>query len=213
MKEKLLFFLIEIPILGNLILNLIVKLEKGQIKSTTLRAVTKKRNAVSVGLYSYGDCFSQKFNLGGNVVIGRYCSIAEDVRYLAADHPVQNISTSPLFYNKSFGYSVKDVKRGKLVIANDVWIGYNSIILSKCKNIGNGSVIGAGSIVTRDVPSYAIVAGNPAKIIGYRFSELERELLEKSKWWEKDPSELMEYYDYIADPEVFTRKMEQGEKL
>lgn len=212
MKEKILLLLSEIPILGDLLLNMIVKSEGGQINSTTLRTVTEKRNSVSVGLYSYGNCFSKGFNLGGEVLIGRYCSIAENVRYLAADHPVKNLTTSPIFYNKDFGYPVKDVRRGNLVIENDVWIGCNAIILSKCKKIGNGSVVGAGSIVTHDVPPYAIVAGNPAKIIGYRFSELERELLEKSEWWEKEPFELIKYYDYIENPKMFIRKMGQSKK-
>lgn len=206
MKKMIIFFL-DIPVLGNLLLNIIVKLEKGQLYSETLRVVTKKRNCVSIGLYSYGNCFSKNFNLGGEVIIGRYCSIAENVRYLAADHPVKNLSTSPLFYNKSFGYSVKDVHRGKLIIENDVWIGYNVIILSKCTKIGNGAVIGAGSIVTHDVPAYAIVAGNPAKIIGYRFAEMEREEIQKSEWWRKSPFELMDYYEYIENPYTFIKKM------
>ena len=139
------------------------------------------------------------FNTGGKIHIGRYCSIANDVHYFGANHPIECVSTSAYFYNKKFGLDVKDVTRSSLIIANDVWIGYGALITMGCKSIGNGAVIGAGSIVTHDVPPYAIVAGNPAHIIGYRFTVEERKLLEETKWWELSPEEIMKGYEYFGD--------------
>ena len=104
----------------------------------------RKKRKVEVGAYSYGGCMSPGFNIGGEVVVGRYCSIANDVHYFGANHPLEYISTSAYFYNKKFGLNVKDVPRSKLIIGNDVWIGYGTLITMNCKTIGNGAVIGGG---------------------------------------------------------------------
>ena len=162
-----------------------------------------------MGLYSYGSCFAEDFNVGGKVEIGRYCSFASNIHYYGANHPVEYASCSPYFYNKSFGYQVRDVKREELQIGNDVWIGANVIITKNCCNIGNGAIIGAGSIVTKDIPEYAIVVGNPARVIRYRFDEETIALLEKSKWWEVSPDRLMEFYDVIDNPRLFAEKVSQ----
>jgi len=115
---------------------------------------------------------------------------------------------SPFFYNKEWGgFDVKDIERSSLEIGNDVWVGYNVIITNKCKKIGNGAVIGAGSIVTKDVPAYSIVAGNPAKVIKYRFDEKTIDKIEKSKWWNYTPEQLMEFYNYIDKPIDFCDKL------
>ena len=75
-------------------------------------------------------------------------------------------------------------------MGNDAWIGYGTHITSSCHSIGNGAVIGTGSVVTKDVPPYAIVVGAPAKIIRYRFSPDDIAMLEKSEWWLLSPTEL-----------------------
>lgn len=90
-----------------------------------------------------------------------------------------------------------------------MWIGYGVMITSSCHTIGTGAVIGAGSIVTHDVPPYAIVAGNPAKILRYRFDEETIEKLLESNWWELEPKELMNYYQYMNDPKVFIEKFKK----
>lgn len=120
---------------------------------------------------------------------------------------MEYISTSPYFYNKTFGKKVQDVNREHLFIGNDVWIGYGAIITSGCHNIGDGAVVGAGAIVTKDIPPYAVVAGSPAKIIKYRFSKEIQTILLSSKWWEYTPDELMQYYDYISDPIEFCKRL------
>ena len=105
------------------------------------------------------------------------------------------------FYNKNFsGLNVNDVERKQLSVGNNVWIGHGVTIVSSCKKIGNGAVIGAGSVVTRDIPPYSIVAGVPAKVIKYRFDEETIDALENSCWWKLQPEELMEFYPLIDTP-------------
>lgn len=135
-------------------------------------------------MYSYGGIFFASFNLGGEVKCGRYCSIVPNVKFLAGNHPYNRVSMSPYFYLKSWGLNItknSELSYGKLEIGHDVWIGDNVIILSNVRKIGNGAVIGAGSIVTHDVEPYSIVGGNPARMIKMRFNEEEIESIEKSR--------------------------------
>ncbi|MDD3416196.1 MAG: CatB-related O-acetyltransferase [Lachnospiraceae bacterium] len=193
--------LIKIPYLGKKYFwNKIIAEENGMKESKFLRHYIKEKYHVEVGMYSYGGCFSTDFNLGGKVRIGRYCSFASNIHYFGANHPMHFGSTSPYFYSKSFGYDVQDVERKELDIGNDVWCGYNVTITNGCSKIGNGSVIAAGAVVTKDVPPYAIVGGNPAKEIKYRFDDDTINLLEKSRWWEKTPDQLLKYYTLISNP-------------
>lgn len=175
--------------------------------SKTLREFYKGKYNVEVGMYSYGGCFSPQFNLGGFIKVGKYCSIAQGVRYYGANHPHDKAVMSPFFYSKSFGFEVKDVPRNSLEIGNDVWIGGNVLITSGCKKIGNGSVIGAGTVVTKDVPAYSIVAGVPAKIIRYRFGMEIMDLLEQSHWFDFEPEWLMKYYELMDEPAKFASKI------
>ena len=105
----------------------------------------------------------------------------------------------PYFYNPALGYKVKDVQRKGLVIGHGAWIGYNTIICPGCDSIGNGAVIGAGSILTHNVEPYSIVAGNPAKTIRMRFTEDSIKLIEELKWWDYSPKDLMNYYHLFGD--------------
>ena len=102
---------------------------------------------------------------------------------------------------------MKDVERKTLVIGNDVWCGYGVIITNKCTKIGNGAVIAAGSVVTHDVPPYAIVAGNPARVLRYRFDEATITALENSQWYGMQPKEVMQYYQWIDDPMEFSNRI------
>lgn len=190
---------------------IIIKKEGGQQESITLRYKTKKCNRVDVDLYTYGSCFDLDFNMSGSVKIGRYCSFAKNVRFLGANHPMNYISTSPYFYNKSFGFDVTDVEHKCLTIENDVWVGHSVIITSGCERIGTGAVVAAGSVVTKDIPPYAVVAGVPARIIKYRFTKEEIDMLLRSSWWNHSPDEVMKYYGYIDNPTVFCELI-QSEK-
>lgn len=140
-------------------------------------------NYLSIGAFSYtqGGAFV-------NCQIGRYCSFAEEIVIGATKHPVDWLSTAPFQYREdpwgwfSYGVSKKFTDRSgrrvltfdnspKTIIGHDVWIGRKAIIMPGVK-VGNGAIIGAGAVVTKDVPDYAIVAGVPAKIIKYRFPDL-----------------------------------------
>ena len=101
------------------------------------------------------------------------------------------------------GVKVGDVVRNKLEIGNDCWIGSNVVITAKCHSIGNGAVVGAGSIVTHDVEPYSVVAGNPARKIKKRFNDNEIDMLEKSKWYELTPDILLRFYELKDNPIAF----------
>lgn len=124
----------------------------------------------SVGEKTYGYFSVFTFNKEAKLKIGAYCSIAPDVTFLlSADHALHHISTYP-FKVKCLGEKSEGISKGDIIVGDDVWIGYRAIILSGV-TIGQGAVIAAGTVVTKDVPAYAIVAGNPARIIKYRFEQ------------------------------------------
>lgn len=124
---------------------------------------------VQVGQKTYGRIHAVDFGNGKEkLVIGSYCSIAENVTFLlGGEHDYKNIMTYPLKV-KLMQEKNESITKGVIVVEDDVWIGYGATILSGVK-IGQGAVIGAGSIVSKDIPPYAIYAGG--KIVKYRFSE------------------------------------------
>lgn len=154
-----------------------------------------------IGDYTY----FAKAIVGHKSIIGRYCSFGNNLLISPDNHPSDWLSTHPMQYNKNFK-KVPEIKvyhydgllnPPETVIGNDVWCGHNVTILQGVK-IGDGVVVGTGSIVTKDVPPYAIVVGNPARIVKYRFSsEIIEELLEL-KWWELEAEEL----DGVEFPDI-----------
>lgn len=201
--------LFDVPIFGKKIKRIVINIEGGEQTSPSLRYYTEKKYNVRIGNYTYGVVFSADFNIGGlKVIVGNYCSFASGISFYGANHPYTHASMSPYFYNQSFGgLNVNDVKRNSLIIGNDVWIGYGVTITSGCHYIGNGAVIGAGSIVTKDVPAYTVSVGNPAKVIKSRFNSETIAYLEKSRWWEISPMDLMEFYDQIDNPLIWAKKV------
>ncbi len=121
------------------------------------------------------------------LVIGKFCAIAAETRFLmTGDHKLDAISTYPfpLFQNgweTAFDLSALPVK-GDIVVGNDVWFGYDSLIKGGV-NIGDGAIIAARATVVKDVPPYAIVAGNPAKIVKMRFDDQTIARLLEIAWW------------------------------
>lgn len=180
--------------IGRTLLAWSVSTEGGEMTSQTLRSVLGKHYGVAVGNYSYGSLLSPGHSDAGTE-IGSYVSVGPNVRRFGAAHPLESGSLHPYFYNPKLGFvdSSRDVKRTACTIGHDSWIGANTLILPGCSRIGVGAVIGAGSVVTRDVPDFAVVVGSPAKIIKYRFSEAERNELIKSKFWELSPRQLSAY--------------------
>ena len=112
--------------------------------------------------------------------IGRFCSIANNVSIGHGEHHLHRISTSSLFYASPW----EELTQEDCIIESDVWIGVDAIIL-RGVNVGVGAVVAANAVVTRDVPPFAIVAGVPAKILKYRFSEEKQQQILASKWWEQ----------------------------
>ena len=124
----------------------------------------------------------------GDITIGKYCQIGADVAIHTTNHPMSFLSTyiSKNLFDGELS-SLKEIKR--TVIGNDVWIGHNVIILGNV-TIGNGAILAAGAVVTKDVAAYTIVAGVPAKPVKKRFSERIIQEIENLKWWDLTETEL-----------------------
>ena len=189
--------------------------ENGWYFSETLREIYKDIYGIDIGLGSYGCFVSSRFPPG--TIIGRYCSIARNVTYLNANHPMERASMHPMFYDSRLGADKKyALKRCNLRVGNDVWIGQDVIITKSCKFIGNGAIVGAGSVVTKDVSPYSVVAGNPAKPIKQRFDNETIYALEDSKWYELSPDKLKSIANLIDKPLLFASKakeMKSNERL
>ena len=159
----------------------------------------------SIGRYSYlgYDC---EFV---NCEVGSFCSIAGSVIVGGAQHPLDWVSTSPVFYDIAGGTgkhlgNLPAPKTKRTKIGNDVWIGHRAIIMAGV-TIGNGAVVGAGAVVTKDVPPYAIVAGVPANIIRYRFDEETISDLINSQWWNLAIKDIEIYSKYMNNPGEFVK--------
>lgn len=134
---------------------------------------------------------------GDRLVIGKFCSIAGGAKFLftSGNHTMKSLAnyTFPIFFDE-WGLDAKDICRawdnkGDTVVGNDVWIGYEAVVLSGV-TIGDGAVIGARAVVTRDVPPYTVVGGVPAGPIRRRFDDATVERLEALRWWDWDEAKI-----------------------
>lgn len=158
------------------------------------------------------------WNAGGgdrHVLAGRFSSLAEGIYFvIAANHSLKNITTSPIDDMSALDRVFKEVRpnlrpipwsrnnSNQIIIGSDVWIGTRATILGGVK-IGNGAVIGAKAVVAKDIPPYAIVVGNPARIIRYRF---DKEMIRKFlavKWWNWSLEKIADNFPLMNDPEKF----------
>lgn len=186
-----------------------------------------------VGRYTYGyETLLKHCPLATS--IGRYCSINESA-CIWTNHPMGYITTHPIldyplfygweafesrkkyiqqygtnFHNAPCEYSHLRDER-EVVIGNDVWIGANVILLPGVK-IGDGAVIAAGAVVTKDVEAYAVVGGVPAKVIKYRFTKAEIETLERIKWWEWPVEEIERNIELFYQSEKFLQKVKENDE-
>ncbi|WP_074510453.1 CatB-related O-acetyltransferase [Planococcus glaciei] len=145
-----------------------------------------------------------------NTNIGSFCSIAGDCEIGGASHSIDWVSTSPVFnknkdqIKKKYSYHKFDYKK-TTYIGNDVWIGAKCLVKAGVK-IGDGAVIGMGSVVTKDVPAYEVWAGNPAKLIRKRFEDSKISKLKEIQWWDFSDQKLEELSKYFIDLEEFIEK-------
>lgn len=174
-------------------------------------------HGIKVGKCTYG---FEKHVFAGSTVkeIGAFCSINESATIGAmTNHPVHFITTHPFLYVpveegvkvNSFldELEIIDYKERvqEIVIKNDVWIGANAVVMPGV-TINDGAIIGAGAVVTKNVPAYAVVGGVPAKIIKYRFEEEEIELLGKIKWWEWELEVIKSRSHFFKQPQKFLKQ-------
>lgn len=155
---------------------------------------------VHVGLGTYGGVDVLNFGNTSQLYIGNYCSIAPGVKFiLDADHPLEYVSTYP-FRAKCISKQLKEgSSKGDIVISDDVWIGCNTLVLSGIK-IGQGAVIAAGAVVSKDVPAYAIAAGVPARVIKYRFDKEICQEMEKVDFSKLDKEMIIKHEEDLYMP-------------
>lgn len=189
--------------------------------SVYLKNIIKAKNII-VGDYTYYDSqtgnpleFEDKnvlFNydlFGDKLIIGNFCCIAEGATFImgAANHRLNSASGYPFnIMNKEWAkvsqphlneFSFK----GDIVIGNDVWIGHKAVIMPGVK-IGNGSIIGAFTVIAKDVPPYSVVVGNPGRIVKTRFDNELIQLLLEYKWWDKKEEQLIPILPYITSSDI-----------
>jgi len=142
----------------------------------------------TIGDFTYGLPTIKHWGEKATLKIGKFCSFADNVTiFLGGNHRTDWVSTYPFNVLCDAFPNAKTIighpaTKGNVSIGNDVWIGFHATILSGV-SIGNGAVIAANAVVTKDVPPYAIVAGNPAQIVKFRFSTETIDLLQKIQWW------------------------------
>ncbi|MBZ9636621.1 DapH/DapD/GlmU-related protein [Clostridium sp. FP1] len=155
-------------------------------KNVSIGKNTVVDETVTIGDYSYINRDSSV----ENCTIGKFCSISSGVYICPAEHDLKHITTHPIVISNRI--------RKKVVIANDVLICLNAIILQSVE-IGNGAVVGAGAVVTKDVKPYEIVGGVPAEHIGWRFNKEKITCIENSKWWDWDEKKIKDNISFLSD--------------
>lgn len=146
--------------------------------------------------------------------IGDFVSIANNVVIGGGRHPMEWVAMSPVFYagrdSVKAKFSTHKRTPGKrVVVGNDVWIGRSAIVLPGVV-VGSGAVIGAGAVVTKSVPAYAVVAGNPARLIRYRFDAYTSQRLLATRWWDLPDDKLYNLGPYFNDVERFLEIIEKA---
>lgn len=174
---------------------------------------------IIIGDYSYYDDPDDSENfernvlyhypfIGDKLIIGKFCAIARGVKFImnGANHKLSGFSTYPFsIFGNGWEKVMPDISelpyKGDTVIGNDVWIGYDSLIMPGIK-IGNGAIISSRSVVTKDVPPYAIVGGNPSRIIRERFDKETISILESIAWWDWPAEKISENLKIIVSADI-----------
>jgi len=160
---------------------------------------------VTIGEFTYGRPLVLRWASGCRVSIGKFCSIADEVIILAGgNHRTDWVTTYPLRIQLKLPRAYHDghpASKGDVIIGSDVWIGTRAIILSGTR-IGDGAVVAAGAVVTKPVPPYAIVAGNPARVVRMRFSEEQINQLLEVQWWNWPVDRIVQHVDLLCSGDV-----------
>lgn len=173
---------------------------------------------IVVGDYTYYDDFEDVKNfeknvkylfdfVGDKLIIGKFCMIASDVTFImnGANHLSEAISAYPFaVFGNGWEHAMEGKNypsKGDTIVGNDVWIGYKATIIPGVK-IGDGAIIASNATVTRDVPPYTIVGGNPAKEIRKRFSENKIERLLKLKWWDWSMEQITQNVQHLTGDDL-----------
>ena len=198
------------------------KMTKSSIYTKDALAEYITKLGFKVGDYSYGAPIIRWWGEEAKLQIGRYCSFAANVKiYLGGNHRHDWITTYPFPSDpmnenwpnvKNRGLPKLPVSNGDVKIGDDVWIGDDVSILSGL-TIGVGAVIAAKAMITKDVPPYAIMGGNPARVISYRFPEETIQALLESKWWTWSPEKVNAYLPLLCstDTEAFLEAVRSGQ--
>ena len=188
--------------------------------SCFIKNVVKAPN-ISIGDYTYYDDAEdpagfEKNNVlfnypefGDRLIIGKFCAIASGVRFIMgpANHRISSGTTYPFhvfggaWAERTPPHMDQLPRKGDTVIGNDVWIGRESVILPGVK-IGDGAIVAACSVVSRDIPPYAVFGGNPARLVKMRFDQELIGLLLRFRWWDLDGEELAELLPLLCDPDL-----------
>lgn len=166
-----------------------------------------RRYGFSIGAYSYGRPKVRFPDSGRRLTIGRYCSIADKVEILlGGDHRLDWVSTYPFaamrgLWPKAEAPADYHASRGDVAIGHDVWLGSGCMILSGV-TVGHGAVVAARAVVTRNVPPYAVVAGNPARIVRHRFEPAQVERLLACAWWDLPHAEVARLVPLLQSGQV-----------
>lgn len=169
---------------------------------------------ISVGDYSYyhddrqyPERFEEQNTRGFGqckLTIGKFCAIARGTTFIADDmnHPMDGFSTYPFFcFEEWDSYTPPSGKGRNIVVGNDVWFGTNAVIMPGVE-IGDGAIIGASALVTKDVAPYSIVGGNPSRIIRKRFSEEIISELLRIRWWDWEYEKITRNIQYIVGSNI-----------
>lgn len=176
---------------------------------------------ISIGDYTYYDDgadptgFEQNnvlFNypeFGDRLIIGKFCAIASGTKFIMgpANHRISSVTTYPFhvfggaWQERTPPHMDQLPRKGDIVVGNDVWIGRESVIMPGV-TIGDGAIVAAYSVVTKDVPPYAVFGGNPARHIKNRFDEELTSLLLKFRWWDLEPEVLVDILPLLCDPDL-----------
>jgi len=171
-----------------------------------LRKIFKKYHNIEIGENSYGGCFDI-YKIAPGTRIGKFCSFGSGVMIISTNHDPSKVTTHPFLFKSNFGIVKEDFRKiNNVIIGNDVWVGNNAIILPSVTTIGDGAVIGAGAVVTKDVPPYTIVGGVPAKSIKRRFDDTTIEKLLDIKWWDWPQEKIFTNWKIFLSTDEFIEK-------